>query len=80
MNILQYLLEKYPNGDWEWEDMSENSNITMGFIEKYPNKPWDWEGISENSNITMEFIEKNLDTINFVTLSCNIFNYKKKKI
>ena len=42
MNILQYLLEKYHNRDWDWDAISENPNITMEIIEKYPNKPWHW--------------------------------------
>ena len=60
MNILQYLLEKYPNKRWDWLSISDNTNITMKIIEKYPDKPWEWGmwGISQNPNLTMEFIEK----------------------
>ena len=60
MNILQYLLEKYPNKPWDWDDISRNPNITMEIIEKYPDKPWNWSYISSNQNITMEIIEKYL--------------------
>ena len=58
MNILKYLLEKYPNERWDWKRMSRNPNLTMDIIEKYPNKPWNWESISQNPNITIETIEK----------------------
>ena len=58
MNILQYLLEKYPDKPWCWNNISYNPNITMEIIEKYPEKPWSWYFISENQNITMEMIEK----------------------
>ena len=58
------IIEKYRGtiigilGDWNWEYISMNPNITMEFIEKYPEKPWDWDWISGNPNITMEIIEK----------------------
>ena len=46
MNILQYLLEKYPDKKWDWWDISKNQNITIKIFEKFPNKPWDWEEMS----------------------------------
>ena len=50
MNILEYLLEKYPDKPWDFERISNNSNITIEIIEKYPNKPWNWCYISRNPN------------------------------
>ena len=41
-NILEYLIEKYPDKPWDWYYISWNPNITMDFIEKYPDKPWNW--------------------------------------
>jgi hypothetical protein len=38
MNILMYLLEKYPEKPWSWNGVSENPNITMEDIEKHINK------------------------------------------
>ena len=29
MNILTYLLEKYPEKPWKWNGISENPNITI---------------------------------------------------
>ena len=42
MNILTYLLEKYPDKpwDWNWYWISKNPNITMKMIETHPEKPW----------------------------------------
>ena len=76
MNILAYLLEKYPNKNWKWENISGNINLTMDIIEKYPNKDWSLGGfgISCNPNITMDFIENNKDKICFNVLSYNDFN------
>ena len=58
MNILLYLLEKYPDKDWSWNYISRNPNITIDIIETHPDKDWSWNYISCNPNITMEFIEK----------------------
>ena len=82
MNILQYLLEKYPNKPWNWVGISRNPNITMEFIEKYPDKMWIWGpyGISYNPNITIEFIEKHINKIYFEYLSSNNFTYENKRI
>jgi len=40
MNILMYLLEKYPEKPWKWDCISYNPNITMEFIEKHSDKHW----------------------------------------
>jgi hypothetical protein len=52
------VIEKYPDKPWNWQWMSENTNITMEMIDKYSDKPWNWVSISRNPNLTMEFIEK----------------------
>jgi len=52
----------------------------MEIIEKYPNKPWNWHGISRNPNITLKFIEKNVNKINFFSLSSNKFTYHNKLV
>ena len=33
-------IEKYPNKDWDWSDISQNPNITIS-VEQYPDKPWE---------------------------------------
>ena len=38
MNILMYLLKKYPEKPWDWRNISQNPNITIEFIEKNINK------------------------------------------
>ena len=45
MNILMYLLEKYPEKPWDWSGISSNPNVTMEMIEKCPNKRWNWYNI-----------------------------------
>ena len=27
MNVLEYLLDTYPDADWNWKDLSHNPNI-----------------------------------------------------
>lgn len=58
--------------------MKTTRNTLELLIEKYPNKPWSWYWISTNSNITMEIIDKNIDKINFKSLSCNKFILQNK--
>ena len=95
---ITYLLQKYPDKQWDWYYLSRNSIITMKDILNNPDKPWDWSMLSSNKNITIkdllnnpdkpwdwsmlsshnknitiEFIEKNIDKINFSSLSSNIF-------
>ena len=57
-NLTIEMINKYPNKNWNWWEISCHENITMDIIEKYPNKPWDWKGISCNPNLTLEFIKK----------------------
>jgi hypothetical protein len=73
MNIL-------PEKPWDWENISDNTNLTMDFIEKHPDKPLSWWWISMNPNITMEFIEKYIDKIKFEFLSKNKFTFENTKI
>ena len=40
LTILERLLLKYPNEDWNWFYISENANITMDFVQDHPEKPW----------------------------------------
>ena len=80
MNILMYLLEKYPDKHWNWQWISCNPNITMEIIEKHPEKPWNWYSISKNPNLTMEMIEKNINNIICRHLSVNKFTLENTRI
>ena len=80
MNVLMYLLEKYPEKPWNWIHISQNPNITMEFIEKHPEKPWNWMCVFCNPNITMDIIEKHIDKIEFGWLSENEFTFENTKI
>ena len=58
MNILQYLLEKYPDKDWNWETISQLPDISFNDIKKHLDWPWDWNnGVSYNPNLTLEWLE-----------------------
>ena len=54
-NTLQKLIEKYPDKDWDWDELSRNPNITLEFIEKHPKKPWNWFKLQHNSNFKIIF-------------------------
>ena len=80
MNILLYLLEKYPEKPWDWYWISKNTNLAMDIIEKNPEKPWDWGWISKNTNITMDIIEMDLHHISFSNLSKNKFAFENTRM
>ena len=48
-----------PNNSWDWNGISDNSNITMEFINEYQYEDWDWYVISMHPNITIEDILNN---------------------
>ena len=58
-SLLEKLILKYPDKDWNWSCISANPNITLEFIDAYPEKPWEWSYVSINPNVTVEFINKN---------------------
>ena len=60
LTILETLLLKYPDKDWNWYAISCNPNITMEFIKAHPEKYWNWHFISRNPNLTMEMIKASL--------------------
>ena len=57
LNHLYILLLKYPEKNWDWSWVSQNSCITMEIIENHLEWPWEWDYISQNKNITVEFIK-----------------------
>ena len=59
--------------------VSQNPSITMKDISDNPDLFWEWNAVMRNPNITMDFIEKNINIINFKSLSCNTF-YKHPAI
>ena len=57
MNILEYLLEKYPNESWDWNRISDNPNLTIGLFKKFQ-KNLSWRDLFDKQYITMDMIEK----------------------
>lgn len=61
-NALTFLLNKYPDKNWDWLELSKNPNITKEFIDNNLHLPWDWNlGVSSNRNVDFKFIEKHKD-------------------
>jgi len=57
--FLFRLVKTFPDINWDWEELSENPNITMEDIQENPDFPWNWRYISQNPNLTLDFIYKN---------------------
>lgn len=63
-NQLTKFLEEYPNKNWNWNFISENPNITIGYIKMHPTFPWHFKNIFKNPNLTIDFILSNIGKIN----------------
>src|SRR5437868_12431881 len=73
-------IEKYPDKNWNWFDISMNPSITIEFVQKYIDDKWGWKFISNNPNITTEFIEKYpSEDWNWSSISDNKFAPEKEK-
>lgn len=56
-NTLLELIKKYPNENWDWENISRNPNIYLEDVESNPNL--NWKFLSMNPNIKISDIESN---------------------
>jgi len=57
-SILEELLLKFPNENWDWSNLLYRKSISLEFIETYIDLPWNWKNILNNPNATLEFYEK----------------------
>lgn len=66
-SINQKFIEEFcdkGNGgvEWvNWDILSFNTNLRLGFIDRNNEKPWDWSRISSNKHLTVKFIKKYID-------------------
>ena len=42
------MIYKFPNKNWNWRNVSANSNITIYDILKHKEFPWDWKFVFQN--------------------------------
>ena len=61
MSHLIYLLEQFPDKEWNYNGLSANPNIDLKYILNNPDKPWNWSWLSSNPNITIQDILNNPD-------------------
>jgi hypothetical protein len=57
-NITPTFIEKHPELNWNFYELSKNKNITLEFIKKNIDKGWDFFELSKNPNMTLEFMRK----------------------
>ena len=72
-NTLLKLIKKYPNKQWDWNNLSRNINITEEFLENNITMPWNWYELSQNESISLEYIDENIELIPWCMfgLSCH---------
>ena len=56
-NPLWYLVQKYPDKNWDWHEISRNPNLTVEFVEEHIDDI-NWSMLSEN-----QFILENVKAI-----------------
>ena len=61
MSSLEKFIEKYPDREWNLQEIWRNPNIDIEFIENNQDLPWDWDYVSRNPNITIAYVEKHRD-------------------
>ena len=37
------IVNKFPDKNWDWNNLSCNSSITFDHVLAYPDIPWDWK-------------------------------------
>jgi len=63
-NPYLYLIQKYPNRDWDWNYIS--AKVPINIIEKYiSDYPWSFDGIASNDTLTTKFIFENIKLFEF---------------
>lgn len=58
LSILEKLVLKYIDRNWNYYWLSQNVNISAEFIEQNIHLPWIWENVSSNVNISFEFYKR----------------------
>ena len=53
-NIPLSFIDKHPEIDWEYRELSFHPNLTLDFVLSKPTKNWFWDSISETLNITID--------------------------
>jgi len=73
-NVLQMIMKYYPQGNWNFEALSENPNVSWDIVEYHINKRWNWSKLSRNNpHITCEILQKFINFWNWDELSRNSY-------
>jgi len=59
-NIIEFI-EKIPEYNWEWTNISNSPYITPEFIERNMDKKWSYFNLSQNCQISQKYFEENMD-------------------
>ena len=63
---------KTQNKPWNYDELSNNPNVTWELVQALPDKPWNYYFLSSNPNITWDIIQSNpYKPWNFYELSKN---------
>jgi hypothetical protein len=57
LNPIQELLRLFPERNWNWINLSQNSWVTWSLVEEFSEKPWNWSVLSENPNFGWSLIQ-----------------------
>ena len=67
------LIEQYPTINWDWDQISTRSYLTIEFISKYKSKPLNWKKIFQYLALEtiQNIVEANITQWNYDSLSMN---------
>jgi len=79
--ISPQLIQKYPDNDWNWYNLSDNKN-SLELFEAFPDKfsSYDLSNILRHPNLTLEIILKFEDELEEFHLESIAYNYHFKEI
>lgn len=46
---------------WDWEILSERSDLDVQLVDDYPDNDWDWEALSNRPDLEWQFVLDNPD-------------------
>ena len=54
-------IEKYPDFNWNWSQLSRHMDLNELVIQKYKDKPWNWKSLANHENFNFGWVKATMD-------------------